>query len=282
MSIATVTMGNSALAIGSSVGRMGTNNPDDVLIVQRLLTKAGFSTGGIDGACGKHTLQAIITFQTGFLKSPDGRIDPGGISWRRLVPASLPNPPVTPPLPADGSLTRLLPRPDRSTINPGLVAVSNQYMRDKLGNPRESYSQDCQPITNAKLKHNVVSQSVGPFSVTGLRPAVLSLKAVMAQIAIDHKEVYGALGTAGMLCCRYQRGSKSAISNHAWGTAVDLTLNRLLDVRNDNKVQYGLALIAPIFNQHGWYWGAAFRTEDSMHFEASKTLIDAWAPGLLA
>lgn len=282
MSTATDAFAKSALAIGSSVGRMGTNNPDDVVVVQRLLSKAGFSTGGVDGACGKHTLQAIITFQTGFLKSPDGRIDPNGISWKRLMAVSLTNPPVMAPLPADGSLTRLLPRPDKSTINRGLVAVSNQYMRDRLGNPRDNYSSDCQPITNAKLKRNVVSQSVGPFSVTGLQPAVLSLKKVMAEIATDHKEIYGALGTAGMLCCRYQRGSKSAVSNHSWGTAVDLTLNRQLDVRNDNKVQYGLAVIAPIFNKHGWYWGAAFRTEDGMHFEASKALIDAWAPGLLA
>jgi hypothetical protein len=31
-------------------------------------------------------------------------------------------------------------------------------------------------------------------------------------------------------------------------------------------------------NQHGWYWGAAFRTEDAMHFEASRSLISQWAP----
>jgi hypothetical protein len=76
------------------------------------------------------------------------------------------------------------------------------------------------------------------------------------------------------------RGSTSSISNHSWGTAIDLTVNKLLDQRGDGKVQYALAVIAPIFNRHGWYWGAAFRTEDAMHFEASKSLIDAWAPKL--
>jgi hypothetical protein len=41
-------------------------------------------------------------------------------------------------------------------------------------------------------------------------------------------------------------------------------------------VQYGMALIAPIFNQFAWYWGAAFPLEDGMHFEGSKKLIDDW------
>src|ERR1035437_4827890 len=60
------------------------------------------------------------------------------------------------------------------------------------------------------------------------------------------------------------------------GTTVDLTLNGLLDRRGDNQVQLGLTLIASIFNAHGWFWGAAFRTEDALHFEASRSLISQW------
>ncbi|HWW76093.1 MAG TPA: peptidoglycan-binding protein, partial [Pyrinomonadaceae bacterium] len=37
--------------------------------------------------------------------------------------------------------------------------------------------------------------------------------------------------------------------------------------------QRGLAAIAPIFNQHGWSWGAGFPREDSMHFELSDQKI---------
>ena len=81
------------------------------------------------------------------------------------------------------------------------------------------------------------------------------------------------LGSAGMLCCRFVRGSTTSISNHSWGTAIDLTINGVLDKRGNGQVQYGLALIAPIFNQHGWYWGAGFATEDGMHFEISQDLL---------
>ena len=50
----------------------------------------------------------------------------------------------------------------------------------------------------------------------------------------------------------------------------------MLDARGDNKVQFGLTLIAPIFNRHNWYWGAGFPTEDGMHFEVSLQLLRQW------
>ena len=133
--------------IKKSVGRLGANNPDDVIIVQRLLKDKGFDTGTADGQCCNRTLRAILTFQTGFLKEPDGRIDPGGKSWKHLIAASAPIKPVTAPKPVDQTLSRTIARPDKATINVGLVAVSNTYMKDKLGSPRADFSQDCQPTS---------------------------------------------------------------------------------------------------------------------------------------
>jgi len=166
------------------------------------------------------------------------------------------------------------------TINLKLEAVSTNFMIHNLGNPRETYTQDCQPMTNPSLRQHIVTDSVGNFKVTGLKPAVTSLREALEQVKKEQTAVYNALGTQGMLCCRLQRGSKSAISNHSWGTAIDFTLNKKLDIRDDGKVQLGLTLIAAIMNQHGWYWGAAFRTEDGMHFEASKALVTTWASKL--
>jgi D-alanyl-D-alanine dipeptidase len=50
-----------------------------------------------------------------------------------------------------------------------------------------------------------------------------------------------------MLCARFVRGSTTTISNHSWGTAIDLTLDGVLDRRGDGRVQVGLTRIAPIF-----------------------------------
>lgn len=272
-----------AEGISASVGRTGYNQPADVKVVQGLLKRKGFDCGQVDGMCGRRTVQAIISFQSSFLRAPDGRVDPGGQTLSRLAKAAstprapAPGPSTPPPTVDTGSLTRLVDAPVRSAINGGLTAVSNSVMTQLLGEPRDSYSADCQPLTNARLRRNVTSASVGPFRVTGLAPAVRSLGEVMAEIQRMRPEVYRTMGTAGMLCCRYVRGSTKSISNHSWGTAIDLTLNGVLDRRGDGKVQHGLTLIAPIFNRFGWYWGATFPTEDGMHFEASRDLVTQWA-----
>ena len=172
------------------------------------------------------------------------------------------------------ALTDLIPIP--GNINPGVVNAKQATMLSLLGNPRTSYSNDCQSVTNPTLRDLIVVQDVGPFKAQGLRPAVESLTTILTEVAKEQAEVYGALGSAGMLCARLVRGSATSISNHSWGTAIDLTLNGVLDTRGDKWVQGGLAQIAPIFNRNGWYWGAGFRTEDAMHFECGDALIRQW------
>lgn len=164
-----------------------------------------------------------------------------------------------------------------------LLNAKQATMLMLLGNPRADLSDDCQPVATPMLKSLMVTADVGPFAVTGLRPAVESLRAIMTDIAKAKPEVYSALGTAGMLCARFVRGSKTAISNHSWGIAIDLKIAGRLDDYGDGRVQRGLVEIAPIFNEHEWFWGAAFGKEDGMHFEASDGLIRSWADeGLLS
>jgi peptidoglycan hydrolase-like protein with peptidoglycan-binding domain len=267
--------------LSAPVGRGAANHRPDVLVVQKLLLARGYAIqGGADGACGDSTVGAIVDFQSDFLRKPDGVVDPGGTTWRALS-AGYPDLTGKPPPPSD-NLLKLLPRPASTAINQGLTAVSNAYVLGKLGQPllAGGYNTLCQEPTNPKLRNNLARESVGPFRVWGLAPAVQSLKAVMADIAKQQPAVYAGLGTQGMMCCRLVRGSTTAISNHSWGTAVDLTLNGVLDARGDDKVFYGLTLIAPIFQRHGWFWGAGFRTEDGMHFEGSKALFDTWVAAL--
>lgn len=171
-------------------------------------------------------------------------------------------------------ITKPIPIPQR--INQGVQSAKQQTMLTLVGNPRSSYGQNCQMVTNPGIKQLIVTKDVGPFKVNGLQPAVESLTQVLADIKTQFPDVYNGLGTAGMLCVRYVRESTTAISNHSWGTAIDLTLNGILDTRNDNKVQSGLAQIAPIFNSHGWFWGAGFRKEDAMHFEVGDQKIREW------
>jgi hypothetical protein len=166
-------------------------------------------------------------------------------------------------------------------INPGVSAAKQMTMLTLLGNPRGSYDQTCRPVQNPALLPLIVTETAGPLRVTGVRPAIESLRKVLADIQREEPEVHAVLGTAGMHCARFVRNSTTTISNHSWGTAIDLTLQGQLDQRGDNRVQVGLARIAPIFNRHGWFWGADFSTEDAMHFEVGDETIRAWhASGL--
>jgi hypothetical protein len=67
-----------------SVGAGGANAPDDVKLVQTLLTARGLDPGPIDGVVGPATIAAIKSFQARFATDPDGRVDVNGRTFREL------------------------------------------------------------------------------------------------------------------------------------------------------------------------------------------------------
>lgn len=166
---------------------------------------------------------------------------------------------------------------DRRAVNGTLRPASNDTCRALIGLPRGTFGRNCQAPEDPAFVALVQTHNFGPFRATGLRPAVAALQAILDEVKVRHPDIHARLGTAGMLCCRLVRGSTSVISNHSWGTAIDLKIDGKLDVRGNGLVQRGLLEISRTFNRHGWYWGAAFPTEDAMHFEASDQLIRKWA-----
>ena len=72
------------MEIKASVGRGGINRPEDVGIVQAFLNAGQRTHLSVDKRCGSKTVAAIISFQREFLRHPDGRVDPGGLTWQRL------------------------------------------------------------------------------------------------------------------------------------------------------------------------------------------------------
>lgn len=165
---------------------------------------------------------------------------------------------------------------DRQNLNGDILPLTNNLMLHVLGNPRGNYDQSCQSVSNPAIRKLIVTESVGPFKVTGLKPAVDQLRTALADVKNEIPEVYAVLDSAGMLCVRYVRDSKSSISNHSWGCAIDFTLEGKLDTRGDNRAQKGLIAMHPIMNRNGFFWGASFKKEDSMHFEISRQLLLAW------
>ena len=102
--------------LSGSVGAKGTNKLADVKRVQELLNQVPRSAGGprsplpttgvASGSGFSVTLYAILEFQQRSLGFQDGRIDPGGKTWnklvaydRRVASATPPAPPAPPPAP---------------------------------------------------------------------------------------------------------------------------------------------------------------------------------------
>ena len=164
----------------------------------------------------------------------------------------------------------------KNRFNRGVTQPRNRTMLEIMGHPRSSYSTNCEPVTNPRLKALMETRRVGPIRVTMLKPALESLERIVKKLEASEPDIHAALGTAGALCARLIRGSKSSVSNHSWGTAIDLKLEGKLDGFGDGGTQFGLLLLAELFNEEGWYWGAGFRREDSMHFEVGEETLRKW------
>ncbi len=161
-------------------------------------------------------------------------------------------------------------------FNQGIERPRPQVLRELLGDPRDSYGQDCQPVTNPRMLGALETRDIANFKLTMMRPALDSLQAVVDRLRAEEPDIYAAIGTAGALCARYVRGSRGSVSSHAWGLAVDLTLKQNLDAMGDGNTQFGLVVLAEFFNDAGWYWGAGYGREDSMHFEVGEALLRQW------
>ena len=168
------------------------------------------------------------------------------------------------------------PEPLPNSINQGLTSPTATFLISELGVPG-ALNDDCTyVVTDPKIKNQIVTEDVGPFKVTGLKPAVSAIRRVFQKVKIADRELYNQLTSNGMLCVRKIEGTQK-FSNHSWGSALDIIINKNTDVRGDNKTQLGLKKLYPYFHAEKFYWGAGYSTtEDSMHFEVSQELITQW------
>jgi D-alanyl-D-alanine carboxypeptidase len=178
-------------------------------------------------------------------------------------------------LPETEALTEQM-KAARDRFNRGVTQPRNKTMLALLGRPREDLGTDCRTISNPKLKALVETRQIGPIKATMLKPALDSLERIVAKLQKDEPDIAAKLGTAGALCVRLIRGSNSSVSNHSFGTAIDITLQGELDPFADGTMQIGLVILAEHFNEEGWYWGGGYNREDGMHFEVGEETLRKW------
>lgn len=175
-----------------------------------------------------------------------------------------------------------VPIPAAGSINSGLTYCRPATSLAIFGQPATPLPRECGQATSRKLLAVLVTEDVGPFRVTGIRPAIDSLKRIFARVKVDKPDLYAAVGTAGMLCVRCIRGYPGTPSNHAFGAAIDLKMNGELVPLNAPYAQKGTLDLYYYFHQEGWFWGASWDRPDAMHFEVSDEKMREWhAAGLI-
>jgi peptidoglycan hydrolase-like protein with peptidoglycan-binding domain len=80
------------------------------------------------------------------------------------------------------------------------------------------------------------------------------------------------LSYAGSFVPRFIRGSRSVLSQHAFGSAFDINadFNGLGATPVALGAKGSVRALVPIANQLGFYWGGHFARRDGMHFELGK------------
>ncbi|MEG3436679.1 M15 family metallopeptidase [Pannus brasiliensis CCIBt3594] len=81
----------------------------------------------------------------------------------------------------------------------------------------------------------------------------------------------------GSFVPRFIRGSRTVLSNHAFGSAFDINYewNKLSHTPALVGAKGSVRLLVPIANEYGFYWGGHFNSrKDGMHFEVARILSD--------
>jgi hypothetical protein len=171
-------------------------------------------------------------------------------------------------------------------INTGFHSANEATMISILGSPLMPLTTSDQPEKASPLVkkiHQTVSVSKHVF-VTGIKPAIESLQEILAKAFEQEKNnnhnLESVLSTDGMLNVRLRKPTSglhsTKISNHSWGTAINLKISGHSSPGNTgHSIPRFIAVLLPFFNNAGWYSGIAFH--DTMHFEVADETIRQWA-----
>lgn len=153
------------------------------------------------------------------------------------------------------------PAPSPSDVNQGLTCPSAAHMTAVLGDP------------HGPVLQRIKTDYAGPLHVTSLDVALDSLKGIMGKVSREQPSLYRVLGTDGMHVIRNIRG-RSCYSNHSWGTAIDIAIDRLTVPLGSTESCKGLDVLYSYFHNEGWFWGGGYHgRKDCMHFELSLQKI---------
>jgi hypothetical protein len=250
---------------------------------QLFLIGQGFSPGIADGIFGEKTKQATIAFQK------KNKLEGDGIAGNRTIGVAMslgfklleddiedyngPNWPPKPnflPLVSTSERQQIFGKFSYISEGNGDITITGDWeqknivkveipqlviVRGKLKNKEDK----ALIPTDGKIRfHKIAAKQLQDLWISWEKADLLDL----------------VINYAGSFVPRFVRGSRSTLSNHAFGTAFDINAawNMIGSIPAFTKEHGSVRELVPLANKFGFYWGGHFSRMDGMHFEVAKIL----------
>lgn len=232
-----------------------------------------------DGAFGETTEKATKAFQQHHGMTPDGIV--GNRTWGKAMEQGLDliheedegeDGPNWPPPPKN--LSPLVRNEERMEFfgkfefvsdpkpeNPEAIRITDHWERDnivKIEVPQLKGVSNAPKSSQVRFHGKVADQAAALF------------KAWQDAGLIVHVLTWG-----GAYVSRYVRGSRTTLSNHAFGSAFDINVDwNRLGSRPALRGEHGsVRELVSLANEHGFYWGGHYSKRlDGMHFEFARKI----------
>lgn len=247
---------------------------------QQFLVGSGHLKSVADGIFGPMTLKASVAFQKEHRLVTDDIVGPQ--TYAVALTLGL-DPGLSDPV-----------APDDDTILPGkppFKAITSSQKERLFGkiefepSPTGSNPEAIR-ITNGWDKDNIVTVTIPQLRGVPVFGKPSSGRMRFNKKATEQlKAMWAAWEAAGLLdriltykgsyVPRFIRGSRTILSNHAYGTAFDINYqwNRLGRIPAPIGARGSVRELVGIANDHGFFWGGHFRSRpDGMHFEVAKII----------
>ena len=241
---------------------------------QFFLTGQGFFNGEVNGTFDAETKDATIAFQQKNNLQPDGIV--GNKSFGMAMQLGFAG--TTDDRP-DKSGSEFPPKPSFPPL------VGNNERGAIFG----TFSFESNPVPenpeNIRITGDWESKNIIMVSIPQLTNIKGSDKAQFHRLAAGQLiklwkdwEDAGLLNLvltwAGSFVPRFIRGSRSTLSNHAFGSAFDINVawNPLGAIPALTGQKGSVRELVKIANENGFYWGGHFTRLDGMHFEIAKLI----------
>ncbi len=247
---------------------------------QQFLIGRGLLKGAADGDFGPASEKASKAFQKNNGLIADGVIGPRSYATAMLLGFD------------PGLKDPLAPQESRILTGSSAIKALSGSQRERLFGRIEfdhtpsNSNREAITITNGWERENIVTVTIPQLKGIPVYGRPSSGRMRFHKKGVEQlKAMWAAWEEAGVLekvltydgsyVPRLIRGSRSSLSNHAYGTAFDINVqwNRLGQIPAAEGSRGSVRELVAIANEHGFFWGGHFKKRvDGMHFEVARVL----------